>query len=292
MTHPDYATGINRHYAAPNLAETIFAGLRETGKDPARLAYDDLGPVDQFHTGGKQTTAELARLANLKPGLRVLDVGGGIGGAARTLAAEFGCRVTVLDLTEEYCRVGELLTERTGLSAQLDFRCGNALAMPFADASFDLVWTQHSTMNVDNKEQLYREIGRVLRPEGCLAMHEIAAGPNRPIHFPVPWASEPALSFLRPVAETRALIEDSGFAELAFRDTTAAAREWFRGRLAAAAGTPPPLGIHLLLGETFRPAFQNQVLNLEENRIAVIQAVYRKRAQRSRGVRQTDEEAV
>lgn len=269
----DYATHLNQHYASPELVTAIFEGLRQSGKDPQRFQVDDLAAVDQFHTRGKPATVELARIAGLTPGMRVLDVGGGLGGAARTLAAEFGCRVTVLDITEEYCRVGALLTERTGLGTQVDFRCGSALDMPFADAGFDLVWTQHSSMNIPDKFHLYREIRRVLRPGGRLALHEIVAGSNAPVHFPVPWARDAGLSHLLGADDLRSLVRDCSFLETQFRNSTAASIEWFRARLGAT-GDPPPLGLHLLLGELFRPAFTNVLRNLEEDRIAVIEAVY------------------
>ena len=111
---------------------------------------------------------ELARLAGLRAGAEVLDVGGGLGGPARTLALRLGCRVTVLDVTEEYCRVGVELTRRTGLAGRVSFHHGDALALPFADARFDVVWTQHSSMNVDDKEALYAGIHRALRRGGRL----------------------------------------------------------------------------------------------------------------------------
>ena len=127
---------------------------------------EGLAPLDQLHIRGKEATLDLARLAELTPGMLVLDVGGGIGGPARTLANEFGCVVTVLDLTEEFCRVGEMLTARTGLSDRVTFRPGNALDMPFPSSSFDRVWVQHSSMNIAAKERLFAEIHRVLRPGG------------------------------------------------------------------------------------------------------------------------------
>ena len=132
---------------------------------------------------------ELARLAGITSGIRVLDVCGGLGGPARTLASEFDCAVEVLDLTQDFCRAGGVLTARTGLGGRVSFRHGDALEMPYPDdAAFDPAWTQHSSMNIADKGRLYAEIHRVLRPDGRLAMHEMLAGPVSPIHFPVPWA--------------------------------------------------------------------------------------------------------
>src|SRR5207249_2366839 len=233
--------------------------------------------MDEFHIRGKEATLELARLAALAPADHVLDVGGGLGGPARTLASTVGCAVTVLDLTEEYCRVGEMLTARTGLGQRVRFEHGSALAMPFAAASFDVVWTQHSSMNVADKQRLYAEICRVLRPGGRLALFEVMAGPVQPIHFPVPWAPDAAISFLSPREEIRALLRETGFAEVAWVDVSRSSLEWFRRRVAAAAtagaAPPPALGIHLLLGPLFGPSFRNFARNLEEKRLAVAQAV-------------------
>jgi MPBQ/MSBQ methyltransferase len=300
---PD-ARALQTHYARPGLGDAILAGLRAAGKDPDAIAPDDLGPVDQFHTRGKAATVELARLAGLRPGHEVLDVGGGLGGPARTLAHEFGCRVTVLDLTEEYCRVGADLTRRAGLDDRVRFEPGDALTLPFPDAGFDVVWTQHSSMNVADKERLYAGLFRVLRPGGRLALHEIMGGPaGGPIHFPVPWARDPAWSFLRPADAVRRLLGERGFREEAWADVSGPALAWFRERVAAveqAAAEPvaaapavaepvaagersasgrrapasPRLGFHLFLGPDFAQMFRNQIRNLEEGRVAVVEAVW------------------
>src|SRR5262249_41031485 len=149
------------HYGREGLLESILKALGSAGKDPERLAVDDLVLFDQFHLRGRDATLELFKLAGIGRGDRVLDVGGGIGGPARTLASA-GCSVTVLDLTEEFCRTGAVLTERVGLASRVAFRHGSALAIPFNDAAFDAVWTQHSSMNIEDKEKLYGEIARVL----------------------------------------------------------------------------------------------------------------------------------
>ncbi|MEO6024248.1 MAG: methyltransferase domain-containing protein [Burkholderiales bacterium] len=265
---------VNDHYAHSGLAAAILAGLQRAGKKLDELSIDDLAPVDQFHIRGKQSTLELAERAEITAGLRVLDVGGGLGGAARTLASTLNCDVTVLDLTEEYCRVGEMLTHRVGLSERVRHHHGNALELPFPDASFDGVWTQHSSMNIENKPKLYGEIRRVLKTGGRFALHEIMARDNTPIHFPVPWARHAGISFLRRPDEVRALIDKAGFQNRVWLDETENARSWFEKRMQAAATSLPPLGIHLLLGEDYLAMSQNQGRNLSEGRIAVIQAVF------------------
>ena len=265
-------TGVEAHYGRGGLGEAILGGLRALGKDVERIDPTDLAAVDHFHIGGRAATLDLARLAGLTPGLRVLDVGGGLGGPARTLAQDFRCRVTVLDVTAEFCRVGADLTARTGLADRVGFEHGSALEMPFRDGVFDVAWTQHSSMNIQDKRALYTEIRRVLRAGGRLALHEIMAGPGRPPHFPVPWASQPSQSFLEPPARVRTLLREVGFVEATWIDETAESAEWFRKRLAPQ--SPPPLGLHLVLGEEFRAMSANQVRNLQEGRLHVIKAVW------------------
>jgi SAM-dependent methyltransferase len=289
---------VEAHYGRRDLGEMILAGLRAAGKDPDALLPDDLSPVDHFHVRGKPATLELAGLARIAPGARVLDVGGGIGGPARTLAGAFGCRVTVLDLTERYCRVGEMLTGRTGLGGRVTFRHGSALEMPFPDGSFDVAWTEHSSMNIADKERLYAEIHRVVRRGGRLALYEVMAGPVAPIHFPVPWATDPGISFLRPPEEIRTLLGAAGFREGrpqgdgsarfepykgshgsaptpgAWVDVTEPALSWLRERVADAQSGPPPLSPRLILGDDFPVMFGNLVRNTEEDRVRFIQGVF------------------
>jgi ubiquinone/menaquinone biosynthesis C-methylase UbiE len=278
VSQQDDYRAVGEHYARGDLAAVILAALHEAGKDPDSITVQDLVPVDQLHTRGKDATLELARLAGMTPEMRVLDVGGGLGGPARTLASEIGCSVEVLDVTEEFCRAGEMLTTRTGLGDLVSFRHASALDIPHPDASFDAVWMQHSSMNIADKERLYAEIHRVLRSGGHLALHEIMAGPVAPILFPVPWARTPEISFLRPPEEVRTLIITGiGFDESAWVNETASALRWFRKRLAAADAASeelPPLGLHLVLGADVGQMFSNLARNLQEDRVVVVQGVF------------------
>jgi ubiquinone/menaquinone biosynthesis C-methylase UbiE len=268
-----------RHYATGNLEASLLEALARAGKALDRLQPEDLAPVDHFHTRGYEATMELARLAALRPDEQVLDLGGGIGGPARTIARAFGVRVVVLDLTEEYCRTGASLTDRLGLAGRVAFRHGSALDLPFEDASFDVVWTQHSTMNIPDKPRLYREARRVLRPGGRLAMHEIMAGPVAGLHFPVPWARSEELSFLLPSEDVRRLIRRTGFAESVWQDESDAVAAWLGERLAQmqappGSGPPSPLGLALLLRDDFPRMFANVARNLAEGRLQVVHAVW------------------
>ena len=273
--HEPALLSVTDHYGRQDLARTILGAVRAAGLDPDRLTPDALAAVDEFHTRGRLATEELAQLAAPTSGQRVLDVGCGLGGSARYLAARYGVDVVGIDLTEEYCRVGNLLCERTGVGDRVTLVRCDALELPFDDATFDHVWTEHVTMNIADKPGLYAGLRRVLRDGGRLTSYEIVAGPGGNVHFPVPWARQPHISFLVSADELRAATEQAGFEIIAWRDTTDHALEWFRERAdtLAAARTPPPLGLHLLLGADAQRMFANQVRNLEEGRIRVIQII-------------------
>jgi sarcosine/dimethylglycine N-methyltransferase len=268
------ADPVIQHYSSGQLAERIFGALRDAGIDPGRLKPEDTAPIDQFHIGGRSASMQLAKLAGILPGWQVLDVGGGLGGAARLLATRLRCQVTVLERTPEFVEVGAMLSERMDLAGLVHFREGDALDMPFEDARFDAVWTQHSTMNVADKERLYSEIHRVLRRGGRLAMHEVLAGPVQPVRFPAPWSRDGSTSFLLPAAGLRALIASCGFRELVWQDTTEASASWFKRTAPVLGTTLPALSLRLILGEDIQRALHLQRVNFEERRIEVAQATF------------------
>lgn len=265
---------VETHYGLEGLGEAILAALEGAGNDLTQLTPEDLAIVDEFHVRGRAATTEVARLAKIESADTVLDVGCGIGGPSRHLASEFGCRITGLDLTEEYCSVAAMLTEKTGLADRIDFRHGDALDMPFPDESFDVVWTQHVSMNIADRPGLYAEMRRVLKPGGRLAIYDVIAGGAGDIHFPVPWAREPSISFLLSGAEMRELLENTGFSVSAWRDATPPALEWFESVSATAVpGGVGSLGLGLLLGDDLPAMVANMRRNLEEGRVALVQTV-------------------
>ena len=216
MTANDDLAAVRRHWDRGGLRAAIEEILRTSGLGAGTPTIEDLAPLDQFHGGGIGFTRRLAGLAGLAPGMHVLDVGGGLGGPARTLAVEHGCRVTVVDLAESYIEAGRMLTSRMGLDDRVSMRAGDALDLPFADGSFDAVWTQNSGMNIAAKDRLYAGIRRVLAPAGVLAIQEPMAGPVTPRIYPLMWAPDPSHDHVRAPAAMRATIEGAGFRTLAW----------------------------------------------------------------------------
>ena len=260
------------YWERDGLLATILDALKTAGKNLDALTIDDLGPADHFHGGAKKATDRQARLAQLRPGTRVLDVGGGLGGPARTLAVEHGCQVTVVDLTESYVRTGEALTARLKLSDRVTHRLGDALKLDVEPGAFDVVWTQNSGMNIADKERLYAGFARVLRPGGLLVIGEPMAGPVQPVVFPVMWARDASSSFLRPPDEMRAVMERAGFRVRAWDDVTA--------ELAGPSPTvtPPHFAARLIMGDALDEIVRAQERNRAEGRIVMIQAVLERSA--------------
>ena len=268
----DTEQAVEGHYGDPRTR--IYAALEATGVDLDRLDVDTLAAFDEFHVRGRESTAELAELAKIGAGEKVLDVGCGIGGSARYLARHRGCEVTGVDLSAAYCELASDLTARVGLGDQVNFRQSSALELPFSDDSFDVVWTEHAQMNIADKRGFFAEMTRVLRPGGRLAFHDVFAGDGGELEFPTPWATEPSESFLLEVAALRDLIGDLGLSIMEWRDCSAVSTEFFRGLLERLASSgPPPLGVHLMMGERAPEKIRNLHGGLASGALVTIEAV-------------------
>jgi ubiquinone/menaquinone biosynthesis C-methylase UbiE len=271
----DIETIVAGHYAHGRLEAAILAGLAAAGKDPARLTVDDLAPVDEFHIGGRQATEELAAGLPLAPGLKLLDIGSGLGGAARFLAARHGCDVTGIDLTAEYVAVANTLAARVGLADRVRYVQGSALSLPFPGGSFDGATMLHVGMNVADKAALFRSVRRVLKPGGFFAIYDIMAEAAGELTYPLPWATTAAASFVEPASAYRARLAEAGFEVAPARSRRDLADAFFARMRAAAQGGPPPLGLHLVMGEATRVKVANMIGGVEGGMIVPTEIIAR-----------------
>ena len=268
---------VDAHYTRGNLFEAIAAALTAAGKDLAQLTVGDLAPLDHFHGRGAAATAELAAGLEIAAGHHLLDIGCGIGGPARHMAAKFGCRVTGIDLTQVFCEVARRLTALVGLEVQVSIEQASALALPFGDAVFDGAYSQYVSMNIADKAGFYGEAWRVLKPGGRLALAELALGEAGDPVYPTPWSDDGTASFLQTAEQTAAALRAAGFEIISLEDKTPAALEAYRRqREEIAREGPPKLGVHVIMGASAKAKLRNAAQNVEEGRTRPIDIICRK----------------
>ena len=268
---------IDKHYGFGSILERIFEGLQLADKDLENLKIKDLAPIDEFHTRGLESTLELAELAAFKPTDCVLDVGCGLGGSARHIAHEHKCKVVGLDLTKEYIEVADKLTEMLGMENIIAFKNASALEMPFDDSSFDIVWTEHAQMNIADKEKFYSEISRVLKKGGRAVFHDIFRSAGDAPQYPLPWAEDESISYLATFDEAKKHMRSAGLEVEKWLPKVNESLEFFKKVLDKIEDSgPPPIGIHLLMGDNASEKLNNYVENLTKDRISVAMGLLKK----------------
>ena len=265
------------HYGHRDLRDKMAAALAAAGLADRKLTPADLAPLDQFHTRGMAATVELGTALAITPGASVIDIGSGLGGPSRYLAAKFNCTMKGVDLSPAFVDAATYLAERAGLAEKVSYDCANVLSLPYQDKSFDIAWTQHVAMNIADRAGLYGEVHRVLKAGGRFAIYDVVLGTGGPVLFPVPWSRTPDTSFLVTPDAMRAALEKAGFKVTLWNDNTQVAVDWFaeqqKARAAALAAPPPALGLHIAMGTDFPALGANLGRNLKEGRVGIIQAI-------------------
>jgi MPBQ/MSBQ methyltransferase len=267
---------VAQHYATENLEQRILAAFEAAGKPRNSITADDLAVVDEFHIGGREATEAIAAQMDLRPGMRLLDIGSGIGGPARYFASVHGCHVTGVDLAPEYVRTAQAISILVGLSASVQFEQGSATELPFEDHSFDGAYMLHVGMNIQDKVKLFREVKRALRGTAVFFIFDVMRiGPGE-LQFPVPWASKTDESFVATTDDYRNALLDEGFAIMAERERKQFALDFFaQMRQRNQQQGPQPLGLHLVMGETATLKLSNVVEGLRRGVIAPVELVAR-----------------
>jgi ubiquinone/menaquinone biosynthesis C-methylase UbiE len=261
-------------YGLGGLPRRFLDAAVASGLDAEQLSHADLAAADEFHIGGRQATIDLFEQFDLAPTLRILDVGSGPGGTSRYLAAEYGCHVTGVDLTPEYVQLATELAARTNLANLVSYQVANATDLPIPPGSFDGAYMLHVGMNVADKERLCAEVARVLAPNAFFAIYDVMRIGDGDLHYPMPWADDPKISFLETPEHYRACLEAAGFTVSSLRERREFAIASFRAmRERIAASGPSPLGLHLVMGADFNQKVSNLVSGLEQAVIAPVQII-------------------
>jgi len=269
---------ISSHYTHGNLVAAIRGGIESLGKTIDSVTVDDLASVDEFHIGGRQASKDFLSQLDLSPQTHVLDVGCGLGGAARFVANQYGCRVAAIDMTPEYVATAKVLCGWLALDDRISLHQGSALSLPFADRTFDRAYMLHVGMNIEDKVKLCSEVSRVLRSNSLFGIYDVMRIGDGELTYPVPWATSVTGSFVAEPAQYRAALEAAGFAIVAERNRREFALTFFDRQRATATqdGGPPPLGLHILMGPTALTKLQNMIGNISSGHIAPIELIARR----------------
>lgn len=266
---------VSDNYRHSDLLGAITDAIAQLGRSIDDVTIDDLAPVDEFHIGGQAATESLLDRISLSDREHILDVGCGLGGAARFVASRYGSRVTGIDLTEEYIEVGRTLSAWVGLENRVALQQGSALAMPFEDASFDAGYMLHVGMNIEDKEALFGEIFRVLRPGTFFCVYDVMRCKEDELAYPVPWATEGGMCALATPDDYRQALMSAGFeagGANSRREVALAFFEQMREKMQSSSG-PIQMGIHILMRDDAAIRISNMIENIAAGIIAPVEII-------------------
>ena len=261
---------VSEHYSNKGLLDKIYKGLEKLGIDKNQLTQSDLSSFDEFHIGGSDGTLMLAEKLTMNASSSVLDIGCGIGGPARFLSSEFGCKVSGIDLTADFVNTGNSLTDQVGLSDKVKLIEASALSIPFADNSFDVSYMIHVGMNIADKDVLFSEAFRVTKPGGVFGIYDVMLLGNCELQYPLPWAVEEDGNAIASATDYISALIKAGFSLKHEDDKTDFANSFFEKMSARkdSSDGPPPVGLHLLMGDLTTQKIRNMAKLIKSGIIA------------------------
>lgn len=273
-----YDKSVSDHYLHGDLLNAIKAALPSLGKTTDDVTIEDLAPVDEFHIGGRLATDNLIDQLNFSDQSHILDVGCGLGGAARYVAAKYNNRVSGIDLTPEYIETGKALCGWLNLAEYITLEHGSALSMPFEDNMFDGGYMLHVGMNIHDKALLFSEIYRVLKPGAYFGVYDVMRQKDGELIYPVPWATESDTSKLSTPEEYKQALSDAGFKTSTENNRRDFSLDFFKKlrEKTEANGGPPPLGLHTLMQESTAEKIKNMIDNISSGHIAPVEIIAQK----------------
>ena len=277
IAQPETHSAVADHYARESLIAAIRDGLAAMGKTESTVTAEDLSPVDEFHIGGREATAELAGQLALAAGDQVLDIGCGLGGPARQIAAHYGCHATGIDLARDYIEAGNVLSGWLHLNDRVSLQQGNALALPFTDGSFAAAYMLHVGMNIVDKSALFSEAARVLRTGASLGVYDVVRTGEGELAYPLPWASTPETNAIAAPAQYREALSAAGFDIISERNRRDVALNYFAQQRAKVATGPTALGVQTLMGARRPQMVRNMSESISAGRIAPVEIIARRR---------------
>lgn len=269
---------VAKHYTHGSLTAALLQGIQKLGKTVETIEIDDLAPVDEFHIGGRIATQNFLNQLEMDSSHHVLDVGCGLGGASRFAASTYGCRVTGVDLTEEYIETGNTMCSWVGLADRVHLEVGDATDLSHKTRAFDRAYLLHVGMNIADKRSLASELFRVIQPGGKIGIYDVMRVGDGDLAFPVPWASDAHGSAVGTKSDYHSALASAGFNVTGERDRRQFALDFFDHLQSIGSGTsePPPLGLQILMGASAPQKIGNMIENISRKLVAPVEIIAEK----------------